>query len=188
MWVGLCAAPCLWVCTSSAMWAWLWVGHAYINVYDTAHIGVLKLYVEASLVPVGTCALVDTVHRWVSVQHVCWCGRLGVHKCVLLASTVVHKSSCAHEQVPECMCTSSAYVPVCTHRLGTPRDIALDTQLCASGCCPTWKNRHVCIYVFVCVCHYLALLARVAPGCLCKLCSCKEKKFSSTYKFVKKFM
>lgn len=92
---------------------------------------------------------------------------------------------CAAEQLPVCVCTGSAHVPGCTHGLGIPRDMALDTQLRASSCCPTWKTRQVCdVYVSAYVCHYWGLLARVTPSSLYTLCSHRKKNLSLCFPFI----
>ena len=72
---------------------------------------------------------------------------------------------CAGEQVPACMCSCvhrlCMRVPVGTRRLGTLGDVAADTQLRASDCCPAWGNTEqrvcvgVCVHVCVCVCAHV---------------------------------
>lgn len=80
---------------------------------------------------------------------------------------------CVGEQVPACACSCvhrpCTRVPVCTRRLGTLRDMAADTQRCASACCPTWGNteQHVCARACVCV-----LRACACPSACVRTCAC----------------
>lgn len=132
------------------MWAWLCVRHAYVDVYDTAHIGV-----HGSVCTGSTCL-------W---AHVRWY-RLYIGECVAR----VHSSVCVQVCAADRYCCNrvsvqvSRYLRVCTGSAhGTPRDLVLDTQLCASGCCPTWENRCVC----VCVCVTAELCWLEWPLALC---------------------